>query len=152
MYRRDPKILELPDSCKNTDIHILFIGNPYCSDDALGYHIFMEIRDKTNHKIFFSYNIEIEDILLSLDNSGNASVLIIDTEIGIELRYIENAHLKHKNTHKAEWGILSSYCDKNDIPLSILLVPVSNVEYTGEIINLSPEMDLYRDMIVRMIN
>ncbi len=122
------------------------LGNPFCSDDSFAYHLHQKMKDIENAgnlKVYFSYSINIEDILMDLSSdTTNSKVLIIDTvlepieyndEFSDNIIFSDNFEIQPNDTHKAEWGIISKYCLNQKIPIAKILIPINNVVFTGEI-------------------
>ncbi|MCY3411166.1 MAG: hypothetical protein INQ03_05955 [Candidatus Heimdallarchaeota archaeon] len=133
----------------------LFIANPFCSDDAVGYHIYNSLNKNEvpdSLRIFYSYNISVEEILLALENyDGKKQVLLVDAifqEEPNEPILVNTMGYSSISTHKMEWPIIEQYCMKQGIALAALLLPVDNIEYTGEITPLSHRLNEYKDALV----
>ncbi|NHJ32679.1 MAG: hypothetical protein FK732_07445 [Asgard group archaeon] len=140
-------VQELKEYVKNKDLVCLFLGNPYCSDDAFGYHLYNELESSeysTRLKLFYSYNVEVEKILTVLQEKDPSKtvVLIVDTVPSTHSEQVPilqyNSGIQHNiSTHKAEWKIVKDSCKKYQFLLALLLIPVHNISYTGEITTLS---------------
>ncbi len=131
----------------NSILHVMMLGNPFCSDDSFAYHLYQKIKDvekSGNLRVYFSYSINVEELLMDLSSdTSNCKVLILDTIhqplIEYDENYMDNIifsdnfEIQPNDTHKAEWGIISKFCHNQKIPLAKVLIPVNNVEFTAEI-------------------
>lgn len=141
----------------------IFLGNPFCSDDAFGYHAYIELKNvQSTHnsqlRIFYSYNIEVEPLITALmEESPPKTILIIDTihenSSTIPIRFLRMEEKSvSKSSHKAEFSIIKQISSTYGIDVAMLLVSITEIQFTGEIIPLTPPIESLKQELVNFFS
>lgn len=141
----------------------IFLGNPFCSDDAFGYHTYNELKkvqtiNNSQFRIFYSYNIEVEPLITALmDESQPKTILIIDTiHEDSPSKPIRFQRMEEKNnsqsSHKAEFSIIKQISTAYEIDVAMLLIAITEIQFTGDIIPLTPKIESIKQELVNFFS